>query len=305
MSARPRVRVLFYGTPDFALPTLEALLAGHEVVGAFGQILPRPVLDVPRRGSINVHAALLPRYRGAAPIAWAIIRGEGETGVPTFQMDPGMDTGEILLQERTPIASQETAGELAARLSRLGATVLLGTLERLGWLTPTPQDHAAGPSASPPALASCSRSKCSPRTAGPCRGTISSAAPVSPPAPASATSVHQRRPDERRRREEAEPQPGILHIQATRMTPILRAGPVSQARFEALGILVRVEADRAFADIALESALEKAALEPRDAALCTEIVYGALRWQRHLDWRLGPHLHRPLTKLDPWARALP
>ena len=88
------------------------------------------------------------------------------------------------------------------------------------------------------------------------------------------------------------------------MTPILRAGPVSQARFEALGILVRVEEDRAFADIALESALEKAALEPRDAALCTEIVYGALRWQRHLDWRLGPHLHRPLTKLDPWVRAL-
>ena len=200
MSARPRVRVLFYGTPDFALPTLEALLAEHEVVGvvtqpdrpagrgqrlqpspvkrraeaagvpvlqparlrdpgwperlaalgaevavvvAFGQILPRPVLDVPRRGSINVHASLLPRYRGAAPIAWAIIRGETETGITTFQMDPGMDTGQILLQARTPIASEETAGELAARLSRLGATVLLGTLERLGWLTPTPQDHAA------------------------------------------------------------------------------------------------------------------------------------------------------------------
>src|SRR3972149_2740539 len=143
MSARPRVRVLFYGTPDFALPTLEALLAGHEVVGASGQTPPRPVLDAPRRGSINVHASLLPRYRGAAPIAWAIIRGETETGITTFQMDPGMDTGEILLQERAPIASEETAGELAARLSRLGATVLLGTLERLGWLTPTPQDHAA------------------------------------------------------------------------------------------------------------------------------------------------------------------
>ena len=200
MSARPRLRVLFYGTPDFALPTLEALLAGHEVVGvvtqpdrpagrgqrlqpspvkrraeaagvpvlqparlrdpgwperlaalgaevavvvAFGQILPRAVLDVPRRGSINVHASLLPRYRGAAPIAWAIIRGETETGITTFQMDPGMDTGQILLQARTPIASEETAGELAARLSRLGATVLLETLDRLDWLTPTPQDHAA------------------------------------------------------------------------------------------------------------------------------------------------------------------
>jgi 16S rRNA (cytosine967-C5)-methyltransferase len=88
------------------------------------------------------------------------------------------------------------------------------------------------------------------------------------------------------------------------MSPVLRAGPVSQARFEALKILVRVEGDRAFADIALEHALERAALEPRDAALCTEIVYGTLRWQRHLDWRLAAHLHRPLARLDPWVRAL-
>ena len=88
------------------------------------------------------------------------------------------------------------------------------------------------------------------------------------------------------------------------MSPVLRAGPISQARFEALRILVRVEGDRAFADIALEHALDRAALEPRDAALCTEIVYGTLRWQRHLDWRLGAHLHRPLDRLDPWVRAL-
>lgn len=88
------------------------------------------------------------------------------------------------------------------------------------------------------------------------------------------------------------------------MTPALRAGPVSQARYEALAILVRVEQDRAFADIALEHALDRADLDARDAGLCTELVYGTLRWQRHLDWRLGPHLRRGLPKLDPWVRAL-
>ncbi|HET7875762.1 MAG TPA: 16S rRNA (cytosine(967)-C(5))-methyltransferase RsmB [Methylomirabilota bacterium] len=79
---------------------------------------------------------------------------------------------------------------------------------------------------------------------------------------------------------------------------------MSQSRYLALQILVRVEQDRAFADIALEHALERAKLDPRDAALCTEIVYGTLRWRRHLDWRLAPHLSRPLAKLDPWVRAL-
>ncbi len=88
------------------------------------------------------------------------------------------------------------------------------------------------------------------------------------------------------------------------MSPVLKAGPVSHARYQALHILVRVEQDRAFADIALEHALDRAKLDPRDAALCTEIVYGTLRWRRHLDWRLAPHLKRPLTKLDPWVRAL-
>ncbi len=88
------------------------------------------------------------------------------------------------------------------------------------------------------------------------------------------------------------------------MSPVLKAGPVSNARYHALAILVRVEQDRAFADIALEHALELAKLDPRDAALCTEIVYGTLRWRRHLDWRLGPYLNRPLAKLDPWVRTL-
>ncbi len=88
------------------------------------------------------------------------------------------------------------------------------------------------------------------------------------------------------------------------MSPILKAGPVSQARYEALHILVRVERDRAFADLALEAALDRAHLDARDAGLCTEIVYGTLRWRRHLDWRLTPHLNRSLAKLDPWVRAV-
>jgi methionyl-tRNA formyltransferase len=113
------------------------------VVVAFGQILPTAVLRVPARGSINVHASLLPRYRGAAPIQWALIRGETVTGATTFQMDEGMDTGPILLSATTPIGPDETAGELAARLATLGAGLLVDTLARLHTLTPTPQRHEA------------------------------------------------------------------------------------------------------------------------------------------------------------------
>ncbi len=194
------MRVLFYGTPEFALPALEALLRHHEVVAvvtqpdrpagrgqkltpspvkvraeraglpilqperirdsewperlrafnpevavvvAFGQILPKEVLEVPKRGSINLHASLLPRYRGAAPIARALIRGDTETGLTTFLMDEGMDTGPILLQEHVPIGPEETAGELADRLSRLGADLLLRTLAELDRLSPIPQRHEA------------------------------------------------------------------------------------------------------------------------------------------------------------------
>jgi methionyl-tRNA formyltransferase len=122
---------------------LRVLAADVAVVVAFGQILPQAVLDAPARGSINVHGSLLPRYRGAAPIQWAIIRGETVTGVTTFQMDAGMDTGPILLSASTPIGPHETAGELAARLADLGAQVILDTLARLDTLTPVPQDHAA------------------------------------------------------------------------------------------------------------------------------------------------------------------
>jgi 16S rRNA (cytosine967-C5)-methyltransferase len=88
------------------------------------------------------------------------------------------------------------------------------------------------------------------------------------------------------------------------MAQALQAGPVSSARYEAHRILTRVDEDRAFADIALQHAVERARLDARDAALCAEIVYGTLRWQRHLDWRLTPHLRRPLGRLDGWVRSL-
>lgn len=203
------MRVLFFGTSEFALPPLEALLARHPVVGvvtqpdrpagrgrrpsappvkrlaelhglpclqplrlrdpgwverltaldpeigvvaAYGQILPPAILAVPPRGCVNLHASLLPRYRGAAPIQWAIIRGERETGLTTFVMDEGMDTGPILLQERVAIGPEETAGELARRLAVRGATLLLETLDGLAAdrLAPVPQPP--GPAVMAPRL---------------------------------------------------------------------------------------------------------------------------------------------------------
>jgi methionyl-tRNA formyltransferase len=131
----PRVR-----DPEWA-ERLRAFGADVAVVVAFGQILPQAVLDAPARGSINIHASLLPRYRGAAPIQWAIIRGERVTGITTFQMDAGMDTGGVLLSASTPIGDEETAGEMFARLAILGADVIVDTLDRLPALTPVPQLH--------------------------------------------------------------------------------------------------------------------------------------------------------------------
>jgi methionyl-tRNA formyltransferase len=114
------------------------------VVVAFGQILPQSLLDIPGIGSINVHASLLPRHRGAAPVQWAIINGDRETGVTTILMDKGMDTGDILLMEKTKIGARETAADLHDRLSDMGARKLVRTLEMIqdGSLTRTPQDHA-------------------------------------------------------------------------------------------------------------------------------------------------------------------
>jgi len=115
-----------------------------QVIVAYGQILPRTVIDIAPRGTVNVHASLLPRYRGAAPIQWAIVNGETETGVTTMLIDEGLDTGPTLLARKTPIGPEETAPELEQRLARLGAEVLLETVDGLvrGTITPQPQDHA-------------------------------------------------------------------------------------------------------------------------------------------------------------------
>ncbi len=197
---RGAFRAVFFGTPQFAVPCLEALVEiadvaavvcqpdkpagrGLEVtpppvkkralelgltvvqptklktgefaqwlrhqnvdvalVVAYGRILPRDVLDAPRLGCVNVHASLLPKLRGAAPITWAVVRGEPETGVTLMQMDEGMDTGAMLQTFATPIAEEETAGELSERLSALGALATRKGLPTFvsGGYTPRPQDH--------------------------------------------------------------------------------------------------------------------------------------------------------------------
>lgn len=127
-----------------AVEALAALAPEILVVVAYGQILPPAVLGLAPRGALNVHASLLPLYRGAAPIQWAVARGESETGVTTMQLDEGLDTGPILLARATPIGPEETAGELQERLAALGATLLLETLAGLAAdrLQPRPQDHA-------------------------------------------------------------------------------------------------------------------------------------------------------------------
>lgn len=114
------------------------------ITAAYGQILSRRILDIPKRGCINVHGSLLPRYRGPAPIQWAIIEGERTTGITTMLTDRGVDTGDILLQRSLDIGPEETAGELYARMAELGAQVLSETLRLwiAGAITPTPQDPA-------------------------------------------------------------------------------------------------------------------------------------------------------------------
>ena len=123
---------------------LRALEADVGVVVAYGRILPRAVLDAPRTGCVNVHASLLPRWRGAAPIQWSIVHGDSETGVTLMQMDEGMDTGPILATATTAIEHDEDAASLGERLSKLGAELLRNELARYvaGELVPTPQDDA-------------------------------------------------------------------------------------------------------------------------------------------------------------------
>jgi methionyl-tRNA formyltransferase len=198
------MKLVFMGTPEFAVPSLSRLIeAGHEIlavftqpdrpvgrrqivtpqpvkvfasqhrltihqpekiktaearerfepvfknadagiVAAYGRILPGWMLEAPRYGCINVHSSLLPKYRGAAPINWAIARGERETGVTIMQMDAGLDTGAILGQRATVIGNEETAVELTPRLAEIGASLLSSTLSQLerGEITPIPQNDA-------------------------------------------------------------------------------------------------------------------------------------------------------------------
>lgn len=121
------------------------LFESHEadaaIVLAYGRILPPAFLLAPRFGCINVHFSLLPKYRGAAPVNWAIVHGEKKTGVTTMKMDAGLDTGDILKQSETEILENETAPELLARLSELGANLLIETLDNLDSIAPQPQNH--------------------------------------------------------------------------------------------------------------------------------------------------------------------
>ena len=170
------MKIVFLGTPAMAVPSLESLVrAGHDlvqvvtradrplgrsasfveglsalapellVVVAYGRILPRAVLDVAPHGAINVHFSLLPNYRGAAPVQWALARGEATTGVTTMQIDEGLDEGDVLLRRECAIEPGEHAPSLNRRLSALGAELLVETVERLaaGSLTPEPQEHDA------------------------------------------------------------------------------------------------------------------------------------------------------------------
>ena len=195
------MKVIFMGTPDFAVTTLDALVkAGYEiplvitqpdrpkgrhgeaqksdvriaaegygirvatperirkdealkaemralapdviVVTAFGQILPKDILEIPKYGCVNVHASLLPKYRGAAPVQWAVLNGDAESGVTTMQMDEGLDTGDILMMKRIPLEAKETGGSLFDKLAKLGGELIVETLEGLeaGSITPVPQD---------------------------------------------------------------------------------------------------------------------------------------------------------------------
>lgn len=199
------MRVIFMGTPDFSVGTLEALIqAGHQVVlavtqpdkpkgrggkmqfspvketalehgipvfqprkvrepenieelkkyqadvivvVAFGQILPREILELTPYGCINVHASLLPSYRGAAPIQWAVINGEAVSGVTTMQMDEGLDTGDMLLKTEVPLEPEETGGSLHDKLAAAGASLCVRTLKALEEGTVTPKKQGESPTA--------------------------------------------------------------------------------------------------------------------------------------------------------------
>jgi methionyl-tRNA formyltransferase len=123
---------------------LQALKPQAMVVVGYGQIIPQSIIDIPPHGIVNVHASLLPKYRGAAPIQWAIARGETRTGVTTMKIDAGLDTGDMLLKWETGIAPDETSVELGRRMAVAGADLLIETLQGLeaGTITPQPQDNS-------------------------------------------------------------------------------------------------------------------------------------------------------------------
>lgn len=148
-----KVKALEHGIPVYQPTTMkdgEALQIFRDiqpdvaVVIAYGRILPKEILEAPKYGCINVHASLLPKYRGAAPIQWSVIDGESKTGVTTMQMDVGLDTGDMLMKCETAIDPDETAGELHDRLSLMGAKLIVDTLAALeqGALTPQKQDDS-------------------------------------------------------------------------------------------------------------------------------------------------------------------
>ena len=114
------------------------------IVVGYGRIIPQWMIDLPRFGNLNLHASLLPKYRGAAPIQWAIANGESVTGVTTMRIDAGLDTGDILMQREIPIASEDTAETLSPKLASIGADLMVETLRGLesGQVRPTPQDHS-------------------------------------------------------------------------------------------------------------------------------------------------------------------
>lgn len=128
-------------TPE-AAETFRSLNVDVAVVVAYGRILPEAFLTAFVHGAINVHFSLLPKYRGAAPVNWAIVNGENETGVTTMKMDAGLDTGDTLLQESTDIGENETSIELMSRLSVIGADLLSRTLSQIDEIRPTQQDHS-------------------------------------------------------------------------------------------------------------------------------------------------------------------
>ena len=121
---------------------LAAMKPDVMIVVGYGQLIPQSILDIPPAGIINLHASLLPKYRGAAPIQWAIARGETRTGNTTMRINVGLDTGDMLLKQELEIGPEETSIELGSRLAATGAALLVETLTRLGQIRPEPQDHS-------------------------------------------------------------------------------------------------------------------------------------------------------------------